>query len=115
MDQETKEFIESQNKALLEDVVGVIQNMGLMVEKRFNAVDARFVSINAKIVAIDARFDDMDARFDQMEAELKSVKETVERIDDRTQRQVDAVYEDAHKNTNAIEAVQTDIVRIKGV
>ena len=106
MDQETREFVESQNKALLEGLSGVIRDMGVMLDGRFNAVDAKFA-------AIDARFNEVDASFDQVETELKSVRQIVERIDDRTQRQVDVVYEDVHKNTDAIEAVQADIVCIK--
>ena len=36
----------------------------------------------------------MNERFEQVGRELGEVKETVERIDRRTQNQVDAVYED---------------------
>ena len=49
----------------------------------------------------------INERFEQVESDLGEVKETVERIDRRTQNQVDAVYEhvsDLEKRVTRLEA-----------
>ena len=68
MDKETKEFIKSE-----------IADLAQMITRSFDGLNHQ----------IDARFAKVDERFEQVERDLGEVKETVERIDRRTQNQVD--------------------------
>ena len=65
MDTETKEFIKSE-----------IGDLAQMITRSFDGLNER-----------------IDKRFEKVESDISEVKETVERIDRRTQNQVDAVYE----------------------
>ena len=86
MDKETKEFIKSE-----------IADLAQMITRSFDGLNHQ----------INERFGKVDERFEQVERDLGEVKETVERIDRRTQNQVDAVYEnvaDLQKRVKRLEA-----------
>jgi hypothetical protein len=68
MDKETKKFIKTE-----------VEELAAMVQRGFNDVNKRFEAVGQ--------------RFDRLEREMQDVKTTVERIDRRTQNQVDAMYE----------------------
>jgi len=107
MDKEIKEFIESQNKALVEDIAGVIHGMGMMMESRMDKLDAKVDAVREELKA------DIENVHTALIGEIQSVKQTVERIDDRTQRQVDAVFGDIHITKDDVEEVKTEVTHIK--
>jgi hypothetical protein len=51
-DRETREFIESQNKALLEDVVEVIRDMGDVLGSRIGRVEAELVGVKTDVAML---------------------------------------------------------------
>jgi ubiquinone biosynthesis protein UbiJ len=88
MDKETKEFIKSE-----------IADLAQMITRSFDGLNHQ----------IDARFAKVDERFGQVERDLGEVKETVERIDRRTQNQVDAVYEDVSDLQKRVERLEAKV------
>jgi hypothetical protein len=110
MDKETKEFIESQNKALMEDVVGVIRDMGTAFEARMERMET---GLREEIGEVRAEMGSMETRLkDQIGAvalEVLEVKQLVKRIDDRTQHQVEALYEEVRVTQKAVVKIEKHI------
>jgi archaellum component FlaC len=63
------------------------------IQDRFVQVDDRFAQIDQRFATIDKRFETIDGRLDSLDEKLKDVTKVVDRIDRRTQNQVDAIYE----------------------
>ena len=96
---EETQALEAAMQAQLEDVTGVIRDMGMMMEFKIDKLDSRIGNVEAKV--------------DTLQAEVHAVKQTVERIDERTQNQVEALYEELRVTHRAVKAVQFDVARIK--
>lgn len=94
----------------IEDLATLMQGEFLVIRERFDGVDQRFDGI-------DQRFDEVDRRFDELEKELKEeineVRMIVNRIDTRTQNQVDAMYEDTTVLKKDVKEAKADIISIK--
>jgi conjugal transfer/entry exclusion protein len=84
MEKEIKEFIEAQNKALVEDITGVIQNVVTSFESRLDKIENRMDSMEKTL----------RNEIGAVALEVLEVKQLVRRIDDRTQHQVEGLYEE---------------------
>jgi len=87
-----KDQLELAMQAQLEDVTGVIRDMGIMM---------------------DARMGTLQEEVHMLTTEVHAVKQTVERIDERTQNQVEALYEELRVTQRNVKEIQFDVVRIK--
>lgn len=105
MDKETKEFIESQNKALIEDIANIVHDITATMESKFEGVDTRFNGIDARFEGMETRLERVEARMEGMEKRMKDdlgaialelveMKQVIRRIDERTQNQVESLYEE---------------------
>jgi hypothetical protein len=92
MDKEMQAFIEAQMKAQLEDITGVIRDMGEALESRINKAEKR---LRDEIGAVAL--------------EVLEVKQLARRIDDRTQHQVEALYEEVRITQKAVVKVEEHI------
>lgn len=102
MDKETKEFIESQNKALIEDIANIVHDITAAMESRFEGMDSKFERMEARMQSMEKSLkDDMGA----IALELVETKQLVRRIDERTQHQVEALYEE-------VRVTQKEVARI---
>lgn len=86
MDKETNEFIEAQNKALLEDVVSVIRDLSAMISSQAQALDTRLGRIEStvektdkRMVGLEARMDGVEVRTGRMEGNFAALEQSVER------------------------------------
>ena len=81
-----------------------LRNLGLIMDKRFEAIDKRFEAIDKRFEAIDKRFEDlihqMDKRFEAMEKRLEAMDKRFEDLIhymDKRFEAVDRRFEDMNK------------------
>lgn len=107
MDKETREFIESQNKALLEDMVGVIKDMGAALEARIDKQgDALRKEMKDVESSLRQEIGAVALEMLTMKQEMLEVKQLVSKIDERTQHQVEALYEEVRVTQKAVARVE---------
>ena len=82
-----------------------IRNLGLIMEKRFEAIDKRFEAIDKRFEAVDKRFEDlihqMDKRFEAVDRRFESVDKRFEDMNKRFE-DMNKRFEDMNKRFDAI-------------
>lgn len=109
MDQETKDYFRQQ-----------IEELGGMIARGFEHVEGEIQELRTDVTGLktDANLLKTDVTqlktdVQELRQDLHSVKLTVERIDRRTQNQIDAVYEDMAVLKTGTKEAQQDIVHLK--
>lgn len=74
MNEETKQFIQSELKQFRNDLAEIITAGFDNVDRRFEDVDKRFDGADRRFEGIDKRFDGIDKRFDTLEKDLNDFK-----------------------------------------
>lgn len=105
----------------IDDLALMVQRGFLGVDEKFQDVEERmqkgFQNVDEKFQGMDEKFQGMEQRFDELKEELKmdiaTLQVTVNRIDTRTQNQVDAVYEETSVLKNDMKTAKEDIILIK--
>ncbi len=87
----------------IDDLATLIQGEFLVMQDRFNGVDQRFDGI-------DQRLDGMDQRFDEVDGKMETLRLITNRIDMRTQNQVDLIYEENTAMKKDMKTMKQDII-----
>jgi tetrahydromethanopterin S-methyltransferase subunit G len=97
----------------IDDLATLIQGEFLVIRDRFNSVDQRFDGIDQRLDGMDQRFDGIDQRFDEVDGKIETLRVIVNRIDMRTQNQVDLIYEENTVMKKDMKAMKVDIMTTK--
>lgn len=78
----------------IEGLATLMQGEFLAIQGRFDDVDRKFTKVHAEFAEVHAEFAEVHAEFAEVHEKIAKLEVTINRIDIRTQNQVDAVYTD---------------------
>lgn len=86
-------------------------------QRKITTIEDLATLMQGEFLTIRERFDEMDQKFTDLRTELREeigeLRIVVNRIDTRTQNQVDVVYEEVTELKEDVKLVKHDIVAIK--
>ena len=102
MDEETKDFIKSE-----------IGGLAGMVARGFEHADKRIDLLSTDVAILKTDVAVLKTDMTVLKTDMTALQVTVNRIDFRTQNQVDSIYEDMAAAKSDVKTVKQDIIRIK--